>query len=218
MIIRVLTLMLFCSCLCAQEIPSISLKIKEDTLTCLKPCNTVTASFVFTNDSGNDILLYSLKPGGAVPATGSLSNLCNVTTISGAALQFALYHPDGTQGRPQFEIVDHDIRKGKERATKKMLDSLFRAMDANFLKSARILKKHDTITLVREVPLEKFNFLQKGLYYLQFFYYCGNKTAEWLDSKGVKRSAPLFQGCATSAKIPFVVNHERRAKSYLDKE
>jgi hypothetical protein len=214
MTIRVLLLVLFCSCACAQEIPSISLKIKEDTLTCTKPCNIATASLVFTNESDNDILVYGLKPAGPIPAFNGLPTLCDAR---GTGIEFAMYRPDGTQQLALFEIVDHDIRKGKERATKKHLDSLFRLMNTQFLKSGMTLKKHEEITIVTEVPLEQFP-LQKGLRYLQFVYYCGNKTAERLDSNGVKRSAPLFQGCATSAKIPFVSNYERKAKSYLDKE
>src|SRR5579862_5474424 len=149
---RVLVLMLFCSCACAQEIPSISFKIKEDTLACSKPCNLAPASLVFTNDSDNDILVYGLKLGSPFPAFNNLSGLCDVTR-TGTGIQFVLYRSDGTQQLAEFEIVDHDIRKG--RVTKKHLDSVFHVMNTQFLKSDTILKSREEITLVREVPLEQ---------------------------------------------------------------
>ncbi|MBS1559025.1 MAG: hypothetical protein JST69_09910 [Bacteroidetes bacterium] len=207
----IVLLMLLCQLTCAQKIPLMSLKVKEDTLACSKSCDKAIASLIFTNDSDSDILIYGLKHNGKdrlSPAFNGLSGLCDVTR-TGTGAQFALYHPDGTQQLAEFEIVDHDIRKN--RVTKKMMDSVFRVANKGFLESARILKAHEEITFETEVPLEQFN-LQKGLYYFQVVYYCGNKSAEVLDSHEVKRPAPLFQGCATSAKIPFIVSHVRKSK------
>ena len=205
---RILIFVLFCQSAWAQKTPSmISLKVSKDSLSCEKPCNTVAVSFIFGNDSEDDILVYGLRKGGPGPAFGSLSRLCDVTH-TGTGIQFALYHSNGAQEMPEYEIVDYWKRKP---ATKEVLDSTFRAFNNRFLESVRILKKHDTITLIREVPLENFN-LKKGLYYLQFVYYCGNKTAEMLDANKIDRSK-VFQGCALSTKIPFFVNHDRKSMS-----
>jgi hypothetical protein len=208
MMTRVLLLILFCQSTCAQEIPLISLKIKGDTLKCVKPCNTATASFIFTNESDNDIWVYGLKQASPIPAFNSLSGLCDITR-TGTGIQFALYHPDGTQELAEFGIVDHDVRQG--RVTKRMMDSIFRVMNVQFIASGMILKRRAEITIVTEVPLNQFN-LKKGLYYIQFVYYCGTRSVEVLDSYGVKGPVKLFQGCATSAKIPFFVNHTRTSK------
>jgi hypothetical protein len=213
MIIRLVILILLCESACAQEIPSVSLRIKEDTLTCLKACDTVTASLTFTNDSNSDILVYGLKSGQAVPAFNGLSGLCDVMR-TGTGMQFALYHTDGTQELAEFGIVDHDIGKGRI-PDKKIVDSILRVGKAQFLSSGKILRRHEEVTLITEIPLNQFN-LNKGLYYLQIVYYCGAKSAEVLDSNGVIRPANLFQGCAMSSKVPFFVSHARRSKWRTD--
>jgi hypothetical protein len=156
----------------------------------------------FSNNSDIDVLVYGILKGGPKPAFYDLSGLCD-TKRTGTGMQFVLYHADGTQERAEFEIGDGIKQRP---VTKEVLDSALRQMHVDFLKSAMILKKREERTFIKQVPLHNFN-LQKGLYYLQLCYYCGRKTADVLDSDEVRRSgAKLFQGCATSERIPFVVN------------
>jgi len=181
---------------------SLSLKILEDSLACNGTCDTLTVSFTLRNESKDDILIYGLKRGGPYPTFIELPELCDVKNI-GTGIAFALYHLDGTRERPEFRIFD---RKGQRKVTKEILDSALHAVKVRFLQSAMILKKNEERSFVKRVPLHNFN-LENGLYYLQMVYYCGNKTAEVLDMNKIERSDPkLFQGCATSIKIPFVVN------------
>jgi hypothetical protein len=78
-------------------------------------------------------------------------------------------------------------------------------MEMDFLKGARIIKKHEQFFFKRKIPLENFR-LKKGRYSFQMVYYCGKVTAEVLRKEKVDQSeAELFQGCATSVKIPFIV-------------
>lgn len=200
MITRILILTLFCRCACAQGIfsKSISLKIHEDSLTCVKPCNTVTVSLTFTNESDDDILVYGLKRGGPRP-TFNLFEVCDVQR-TGTGMVFGIFDPNGAQKIPEFEIVDYWNQK---KVTKADVDSALRVVNTHFLESARILKKHEEITLVRQLLIKDFN-LEKGLYHLRVVYYSGNNTAIMLDSNKIDRSK-LFQGCTTSLKIPLVV-------------
>lgn len=203
-IIRVLILVLICQCGCTQDYfsNSISLKINEDSLRCVEPCNTTTITMTISNSSDEDILVYGLMKGGPGPAFYDLSGLCDVKR-TGTGMQFVLYRADGTQKMARFEISD---RIGQRPVGKRMLDSTLHQMKVDFLKSAIILKKHEERTFIKQVPLHNFN-LQNGLYYLQLCYYCGEKTAETLDLSEVRRSgAKLFQGCANSERVPLVFN------------
>src|SRR5882762_9322913 len=106
-IARVLILALICPCAYSQVSfsKSISLKVGEDSLICYDLCNTATISLTFDNDSDDDILVYGLTNGGLGPAFNDLSGLCDVKR-TGTGMQFALYHPDGTQKMAEFEIGD----------------------------------------------------------------------------------------------------------------
>lgn len=89
------------------------------------------------------------------------------------------------------------------RVTKEKLDSALLKTKVDFLKSGMVLKKHESITLEKMVPLEDFNF-GPGIYYLQIAYYCGKESLNILNLEN--RNSPLtnlFQGCATSFKIPI---------------
>jgi hypothetical protein len=115
----------------------------------------------------------------------------------------SFYRADGTQELAAFEILDSIEQRP---VAKEVLDSTLRQMKVDFLKSGMILKKHEERTFTKRVPLHNFD-LQKGRYYLQLCYYCGQMTAENLDLNEVRRSgAKLFQGCAMSVKVPLVVN------------
>lgn len=203
MIARVLILILICQSTYAQDFfsKSLLLKINEDSLLCIGSCKVVTISFRLVNNSDEDVLIYGLKRGGPIPSFNGLSDLCDVKR-TGTGMQFALYHPDGTEEMAEFEISD----SFRQRPVKKeMIDSVLRQMKEDFLKSAMIIKGHEEKSFVKELPLHQYN-LEKGLYYLEMLYYCGTNTAEALDLNEVSRSgAKLFQGCATSARIPFVV-------------
>jgi hypothetical protein len=75
----------------------------------------------------------------------------------------------------------------------------------DFLKGARIIKKHEQFFFKRKIPLENFR-LKKGQYSFQMVYYCGKVTADELKEEAIDQwEAKLFQGCATSVKIPFIV-------------
>lgn len=168
---------------------------------CIEACKTMTISMTFSNDSDSDILVYGLLNGGPKPAFYDLSGLCD-TKRTGTGTQFVIYRADGVQKMAEFEIVD---RRGQRPVTKGVIDSALHQMKVDFLKSAIVLKKREERTFVKQIPLDDFN-LQKGLYYLQLCYYCGRQTADVLDLNQINRSgAKLFQGCATSAKIPFIV-------------
>ncbi|MFD0998707.1 hypothetical protein ACFQ21_05285 [Ohtaekwangia kribbensis] len=199
---KLLVIILSCTlpCAFAQDVTSnpISLTISGDSLICSGVCRTLEVSLISSNNSDHDVHVYGLKNGGPYPVSFSLSELCDTENV-GTGIGFAIYS-GSTQMKP---ILTTGGNRKNRRVTKEKLDSALLKTKVDFLKSGMVLKKHESITLEKMVPLEDFNF-GPGIYYLQIAYYCGKESLNILNLEN--RNSPLtnlFQGCATSFKIPI---------------
>ena len=181
--------------------PALTLTILEDSLRC-HPCTMVTISFKLSNQSNEDILIYSLRNGGPHPVFRDLGEYCNPNGKS-SGTAFGLFGSDGS--RTGHEIWLHSPGS-KRHVTRAMVDSALNAAKIGFLESALILKGREDKVFTKEIPLGDFN-LDKGIQYLQIVYYAGIVTASMpeVKAKSTQEHATLFQGCAMSQRIPLII-------------
>ena len=187
----------------AQDLAgSTHMRIVESSLSCNSNGKSFSLSFVISNESEDNLLLYGLRNGGPFPAGFPLSQTCSIKNV-GTGIAFAIYKTDGKQITPTSRIIDYE---GQRPVTSKVLDSALQKMHKDFVKSKIELKSKEERLFTKEIPLSDYK-LQKGKYYFQMVYYTGDNTARNLKLKQVSENTEgkLFQGCTISDRIDLII-------------
>jgi hypothetical protein len=187
----------------------ISLTIAEDSVVCDSPCNAIKVTLTYRNTTKHDLVVFRLG-GGPFSAFGPLAHLCELPRV-GTGTQFAVCTTDGELIHPSIFLASKIFTTVEQsdsayHATVSRLDSLLREMKGDFLSHGLVLKSQEERTYVNTVPLTDLE-LEVGRYLLQFCYYSGEKTLHMPELKNIveDKNFSLYQGCATSRSIVFVV-------------
>jgi hypothetical protein len=186
--------------LAQEKLDWVTLSIDKDLLDYDSAKKSLLIPFTFSHNSEQDVIVFGLS---GIPqrVPFDLKELCSPKD-TGGGIAFAVYKPDGKRENYQVTISDDFDQRP---VTREVLDSLFRVSNERFRKTKIILSKNDRVSFEKEILLEDF-LLEPGEYFLQLVYYSGENILRIINLQEEKKSgAKVFQGCAMSNKVRFVV-------------
>ena len=169
----------------------------------LRGKDSIELVFSVKNCSKDNLILYNLAE--AVEAEEfEESNYCNPNITAGITL--FIYDANSEMMLPNIEFADSI-------AVRPHLDEWFTKLvnkaRSEFHKNMRVANADQNIELKSTVGLKRFH-LKKGTYSLMLIYFAGENisnlvSADQMDADQRKHNAKIYQGCARSNKITFVV-------------